>query len=500
MAGGFSGFSFGAPAAAASGGFGAFGTSSAAAPAATGGFGAAAPAASTGGFGFGGASAAASSGGFGGGFGAVASSAASSGGFGGLGAFGVGAAAPAAGAGSSGGFGAFGAASSTAAASAAAPAFGAFGASKPNGGIGAFGAASSGGFGTATTGGVLGGLGSTSTGGFGVSSGAAGTAGNAAAVVVLPHQYQAGDFKHVVMPIEGMGNFMGDALLKAQEKDQPIISREASEVYQAANVQFFSWNPWDPAILASNGRAAAANAFRQPLGTGKTAEDMANMLRGTNPAEVERQLAALPQEQQDLVRMAMMPRFSAQTLAAVHGTAASVDVVENQWCPHEWKPEVDNAHCRFRHYVLQPLTQAQMRLPADQRHGLNQTAASSPNDPLFQSKLQENPNPYKYCVLPIVGFHQLLRRVRMQDDKLKEQNDVLQSFEEEVNRMKEFQAVEFPKMVAQRRAKQVELSRRALECIRRVEMQRSANDTVSSREVQVVQPCARPERVPRQAC
>jgi hypothetical protein len=137
--------------------------------------------------------------------------------------------------------------------------------------------------------------------------------------------------------------------------------------------------------------------------------------------------------------------------------------------------------------VLQPLTQAQMRLPVAQRLGLNQsacmclldvsacicllvcvclspspsffpcflpsrpraasaccmscaaphtchiacypvdlsppppppfclpcTAASSPNDPLFQSKLQENPNPYKYCVLPMVGFHQLERRVKMQ--------------------------------------------------------------------------------------
>ena len=29
---------------------------------------------------------------------------------------------------------------------------------------------------------------------------------------------------------------------------------------------------------------------------------------------------------------------------------------------------------RFRHYILQPLTQAQMRLPASQRHGLNQSA------------------------------------------------------------------------------------------------------------------------------
>ena len=81
-----------------------------------------------------------------------------------------------------------------------------------------------------------------------------------------------------------------------------------------------------------------------------------------------------------------------------------------------------------------------MRLPADERHGLNQTALSSPNDPLFQSKLQvrsdfpldvfkvlqENPNPYKYCVLAIVGFHQLLRRVKMQDDKIAEQNAVLQ--------------------------------------------------------------------------
>ncbi len=27
----------------------------------------------------------------------------------------------------------------------------------------------------------------------------------------------------------------------------------------------------------------------------------------------------------------------------------------------EWKPLVDNPHCRFRHYVLQPLTQAQVQ-------------------------------------------------------------------------------------------------------------------------------------------
>lgn len=35
------------------------------------------------------------------------------------------------------------------------------------------------------------------------------------------------------MPIEGMGNFMGDSLLKAaiEEKKEPIISREAAEVY-----------------------------------------------------------------------------------------------------------------------------------------------------------------------------------------------------------------------------------------------------------------------------
>lgn len=167
---------------------------------------------------------------------------------------------------------------------------------------------------------------------------------------------------------------------------------------------------------------------------------------------------------------------------------------------------------------------------------------------------QENPNPYKYCVLPVVGFHQLLRRVEMQDEKLAEQHSVLQvrSFslalndysridvcaagngmlilpsltrpdyfrtelhvgtgtfdllwscskakahasaliphvplqrlEGEVNRMREFQTVQLPKMLAQRRATQVELGRRALEVMRRLEMQKQPS-AQGSRDMQVL--------------
>lgn len=60
-----------------------------------------------------------------------------------------------------------------------------------------------------------------------------------------------------------------------------------------------------------------------------------------------------------------------------------------------------------------------------------------------------------------------------------------QRLEGEVNRMREFQTVQLPKMIAQRRATQVELGRRALEVMRRLEMQRQPS-AQGSRDMQVL--------------
>jgi hypothetical protein len=270
----------------------------------------------------------------------------------------------------------------------------------------------------------------------------------------------------LVQPICGMGNFMGSDVVKAknaqaEQTGKVKESKESIDVYQAINVQLISWAPWDPFVLTQNAIMAKENRFAS-VGQLKdaTGQPLLQTLAQQNPVERERELAKYKKEDAALIRLAMLPRFDQRTISdrdpVNPGPKRELcDVVENQCDPCEWKPEVDNPHCRFRHYILQPLTQAQMRLPVSQRHGFNQSAASSPNDPLFLSKLQENPNPYKYCVLPIVGFHQLERRVKMQDDKMKEQNAVLQSFENEVIRMREFQSVEYPIMLAQRRAKQV---------------------------------------------
>jgi len=256
-------------------------------------------------------------------------------------------------------------------------------------------------------------------------------------------------------------------------------SEESIAVYQAINVQLISWAPWDPAVMTANAKMQQQNRFA-------AVQAEVARLSGMNGVERERNLARHKKEDADLIRLAMLPRFDAVTIGERVPSALPnrplCDVVENQSDPCDWKPEVDNPHCRFRHYILQPLTQAQMRLPASQRHGLNQSAASSPNDPLFQSKLQENPNPYKYCVLPIVGFHQLERRVKMQDDKMNEQDAVMNSFENEIIRMREFQSVEFPIMLAQRRAKQVELGRRTIEILRRLEAKREPISAPSRRE------------------
>ena len=290
--------------------------------------------------------------------------------------------------------------------------------------------------------------------------------------------------KYLVQPIRGMGNFMGSEVMDAKNAEAARTGKvkemkESIDVYQAINVQLISWAPWDPAVMTQNAKMAKDNRFA-------AVQDVVRKLSTANAVERERELAKFKKEDADLVRLAMLPRFDASTINERDPNTKPprelCDVVENQSDPCEWKPEVDNPHCRFRHYILQPLTQAQMRLPVEQRHGFSQSAASSPNDPLFQSKLQENPNPYKYCVLPIVGFQQLERRVKMQDDKMEEQNAVLQSFEREVIRMREFQSVEFPIMLAQRRAKQVELGRRTIEILRRLETKREPTSAPSRRE------------------
>ena len=445
------------------GGFGAFGAS-AATGAATGGFGAPAVApAATGGFGAPAASTAAPA------FGAPATGAASAG------VFGAPAAAPALGTGltgatSTGGFGAFGAAPAVGTA-AAKPTSGFGAAPATTGGFGAFGA-------PAAAGAAAKGLGAT-----GAAAGA--TAAAAVGPVVLSPQHHITDaMKYLVQPIRGMGNFMGSEVMDAKNAEAARTGKvkemkESIDVYQAINVQLISWAPWDPAVMTQNAKMAKDNRFA-------AVQDVVRKLSTANAVERERELAKFKKEDADLVRLAMLPRFDASTINERDPNTKPprelCDVVENQSDPCEWKPEVDNPHCRFRHYILQPLTQAQMRLPVEQRHGFSQSAASSPNDPLFQSKLQENPNPYKYCVLPIVGFQQLERRVKMQDDKMEEQNAVLQSFEREVIRMREFQSVEFPIMLAQRRAKQVELGRRTIEILRRLETKREPTSAPSRRE------------------
>ena len=354
---------------------------------------------------------------------------------------------------------------------------------------GGFGASSAGGFGA--PGASIGGFGA----GFGTGAGAGGfgapAAGTAAAAAVAPvplaKQHHIDAMKFIVQPLCGMGNFMGTAVVDAKsqkagelankdpqkEMVERKAARESIEVYRAINEQFISWAPWDPAVMTQNAKLAQQGHFQ-------SVSQLVTQLQGKNSVEREQALANFKKEDADLARLAMLPRFDQATinparplekLEKAEDKRTPVDEIENQSDPCAWKPEVDNPHCRFRHYILQPLTQAQMRLPASQRYGFSQSAASSPNDPLFQSKLQENPNPYKYCVLPIVGFHQLERRVKMQDDQMAEQNKVMKSFEHELVRMREFQSVEYPIMLAQRRAKQVDLGRRTIELLGRLQQQ-----------------------------
>ena len=196
-------------------------------------------------------------------------------------------------------------------------------------------------------------------------------------------QHHAGDLAFLVQPIEGMGNFLGSHIINERERNeagqdvgQKVLSEEAAEVYQALNVQFISWNPWDPAVMTMNGKMAREGRFR-PY------DNLVNELKNPNlgPADVEKKISTLNAnvivepvwdvadvaQDQNMVKAALMPRFSAETVDNRDPQKVMdkmPDAVENQWKTSEWKPDVDNSHCRLRHYVLQPLTQVMsMKMP-----------------------------------------------------------------------------------------------------------------------------------------
>ncbi len=77
-------------------------------------------------------------------------------------------------------------------------------------------------------------------------------------------------------------------------------------------------------------------------------------LKDKTVLERERELERHTKEQANLARLAMLPRFDDVTIGhrepntAVQRAGTDLcDVVENQQNPCEWKPDVDNPHCRF---------------------------------------------------------------------------------------------------------------------------------------------------------
>jgi len=75
-------------------------------------------------------------------------------------------------------------------------------------------------------------------------------------------------------------------------------------------------------------------------------------LQTKNVLERERELAKYKKEEANLARLAMLPRFDAQTMTPRDPNAPKpqrplCDLVENQLDPCDWKPDVDNPHCRY---------------------------------------------------------------------------------------------------------------------------------------------------------
>ena len=76
-------------------------------------------------------------------------------------------------------------------------------------------------------------------------------------------------------------------------------------------------------------------------------------LQNKNVLERERELAKYKKEEANLARLAMLPRFDAQTIAPRDPNQPKLqrplcDLVENQLDPCDWKPDVDNPHCRYK--------------------------------------------------------------------------------------------------------------------------------------------------------
>jgi hypothetical protein len=149
--------------------------------------------------------------------------------------------------------------------------FGGLGTNKPMGG----------GFGIGATGGAAG-----TTGAFGGLSGP-----TAATQAAVPRPASGTDrIDNVVCPIEGVQRM----LLEIDEKGQPILSKEATEVLEALNQQFAAWSPWHPALLAHYGRLAQSGVF-------KPVEQKAQQLQSLDPASLDKQLRELPPDMLQLV-------------------------------------------------------------------------------------------------------------------------------------------------------------------------------------------------------
>lgn len=96
---------------------------------------------------------------------------------------------------------------------------------------------------------------------------------------------------NVVCPIEGVQRL----LLEADEKGQPILSKEAGEVLDAFNQQVAAWSPWHPSLLAHYGHLAQSGAFR-------AVEEKARQMQGLDPVSRDKQLRELTPQVQQLVR------------------------------------------------------------------------------------------------------------------------------------------------------------------------------------------------------
>ncbi len=150
-------------------------------------------------------------------------------------------------------------------------------------GFGALGGANKplGGFGLGATGAAAGGL------------GAGGLAAPAAAQAAVSKPASGTDrIDNVVCPIEGVQRM----LLEIDEKGQPILSKEATEVLEALNQQFAAWSPWHPALLAHYGRLAQSGVF-------KPVEQKAQQLQSLDPASLDKQLRELPPDMLQLVSL-----------------------------------------------------------------------------------------------------------------------------------------------------------------------------------------------------